>query len=725
MSLSKYSKKVWIRGVGSKPHQPLVNFKFPYREFGKQKLVKRAFQHSWFAKWKWLHYEEDMDKAICYNCIQAYEEDKLRASNLELAFISKGFNNWKDASVKFKEHESSNCHKDSMIVTVDLPSSVKDIAETLQRELTKQKSENRQMLLKILSNIRFLARQSIAIRGDGDEENSNFIQLFKLRGEDDPKFAKWLEKKTDKYVSANIQNELLKVMGLQVLRDIATSLHSAEFYSIMVDETTDVSNKEQAVLCFRWVSDDLIAHEDFVGLYGIENTEAKTLVNMILDVLTRLNLSIKKLRGQCYDGASAMSGPRSGVAKQIRDLESRAVYTHCYGHSLNLACMDTIKSSKVMQEALDITAEITKLVKLSPRRGTIFQRLKDELAPLDPGIRVLCPTRWTVKAKALKSIVDNFEVLQHLWEESLEYVKESEMRARILGVSDRMMKFDFFFGAILGETVLSHSDNLSRTLQKGDISASEGQGVAEMTVTCLKTLRTDDNFALFWSKVTKKATQLNIDEPALPRKGKRTVRYESGNAAPEFHTSIEGYYRQAYFEVLDVICSTIEDRFRQPGYQLYSNLEQLLLKAVCKENYSSEFDFVTKFYGPDLNVHALEMQLQIFATNFIMEGKKTSIKDILKYLRNISSAQRALLSEICIIAKLILVMPATNAVSERSFSALRRVKTYLRSTMKQTRLNHLMILHVHKDITDSLNLNDIGNEFVRCSEHRLSVFGHF
>ena len=161
------------------------------------------------------------------------------------------------------------------------------------------------------------------------------------------------------------------------------------------------------------------------------------------------------------------------------------------------------------------------------------------------------------------------------------------------------------------------------------------------------------------------------------------------------------------------------------GYQLYSYLEQLLLKAVYKENYSSEFDFVTKFYGPDLNVHALEMQLQIFATNFIMEGKKTSIKDILKYLRNISSAQRALLSEICIIAKLILVMPATNTVSERSFSALRRVKTYLRSTMKQTRLNHLMILHVHKDITDSLNLNDIGNEFVRCSEHRLSVFGHF
>ena len=137
-----------------------------------------------------MHYEEDTDKAFCYNRIKAYEEDKLRTQNLKLAFISKGFNNWKDANVKFKKHESSNCHKDSAVVDVDLLSFVKDIAETLQSELTKQKMEYRQMLLKILSNIRFLARQSIAIRGDGDEENSNFIQLFKLRGEEDPKFAK-------------------------------------------------------------------------------------------------------------------------------------------------------------------------------------------------------------------------------------------------------------------------------------------------------------------------------------------------------------------------------------------------------------------------------------------------------------------------------------------------------------------------------------------------------
>ena len=69
------------------------------------------------------------------------------------------------------------------------------------------------------------------------------------------------------------------------------------------------------------------------------------------------------LRGQCYDGASAMSGSRGGVATKLQQEEPRAVYTHCYGHALNLACGDTIKKSKVMRDALDTAYEIVKLVK--------------------------------------------------------------------------------------------------------------------------------------------------------------------------------------------------------------------------------------------------------------------------------------------------------------------------------------------------------------------------
>ena len=74
--------------------------------------------------------------------------------------------------------------------------------------------------------------------------------------------------------------------------------------------------------------------------------------------MIRLNLSIQKRRGQCYDGCSTISGIRTGIAKRISDEEPRAVFTHCYGHSLNLACNDIVKKSKFVKQALETTQEI-------------------------------------------------------------------------------------------------------------------------------------------------------------------------------------------------------------------------------------------------------------------------------------------------------------------------------------------------------------------------------
>ena len=70
-------------------------------------------------------------------------------------------------------------------------------------------------------------------------------------------------------------------------------------------------------------------------------------------------------------------------------------------------------------------------------------------------------------------------------------------------------------------------------------------------------------------------------------------------------------------------------------------------------------------------------------------------------------------------------MPATNASSQGSFSALRRVMSYLRSTMRQDRLNHLMVLHIHDKHTDELDLKEVANELVGECEHRLHTFGKF
>ena len=189
-----------------------------------------------------------------------------------------------------------------------------------------------------------------------------------------------------------------------------------------------------------------------------------------------------------------MAGTRSGVAKLVLAEEARAIYTHWYGHALNLACGNTIKKCRTMKDALDISHEIIKLIKKSPARDRCFEKIKSELTPDTPGVQVLCPTRWTVRAE------NNYAVLQELWLESLDQVKDSEMKACILGVASQMKSFSYLFRIVLGNLILRHSDNLSCKLQKVDISAVQGQEVTSMTVQTLKSLRLDSNYKLFWKK---------------------------------------------------------------------------------------------------------------------------------------------------------------------------------------------------------------------------------
>ena len=109
---------------------------------------------------------------------------------------------------------------------------------------------------------------------------------------------------------------------------------------------------------FRWVGDNLVAHEEFIGLYLTDSITAAALVAIIEDTILRMNIKLDYCRGQCYDGASTMSGAKKGVAKVIANKESRAIFTHCYGHALNLGVGDTIKQCHLMKSALDVMAEI-------------------------------------------------------------------------------------------------------------------------------------------------------------------------------------------------------------------------------------------------------------------------------------------------------------------------------------------------------------------------------
>jgi len=141
-----------------------------------------------------------------------------------------------------------------------------------------------------------------------------------------------------------------------------------------------------------------------------------------------------------------------------------------------------------MCDTLDVALEICKQLKYSPRRDTIFQKLHQELTPQALNIRYLCPTRWTVCALSLESICVNYSALEATSDEALEVCSQSEVKARIIGVQSKMKDFDFLYGLLLGERILKHTDNLSKTLQATVISAIEAYSMAKLCMDVLRKL---------------------------------------------------------------------------------------------------------------------------------------------------------------------------------------------------------------------------------------------
>ena len=84
-----------------------------------------------------------------------------------------------------------------------------------------------------------------------------------------------------------IQNELIEIMALQVLWEIVKNIQDAVIYTVLADETADVSNKEQLVLCIRWVDDDINVHEEFIRLHPMPGTRADNIVFVIKDMLLK------------------------------------------------------------------------------------------------------------------------------------------------------------------------------------------------------------------------------------------------------------------------------------------------------------------------------------------------------------------------------------------------------------------------------------------------------
>lgn len=245
-----------------------------------------------------------------------------------------------------------------------------------------------------------------------------------------------------------------------------------------------------------------------------------------------------------------------------------------------------------------------------------------------------------------------------------------------------LQHFDTFFGLNLAYLIFSATEQTSTTLQAKDTSVQEAFTAVNLAVAFLKRQRNDTAYQLFYLSVLLKAKKY-IDDPVLPRY-RRPPRHLDGGSAPHSFTSPEEYYR---VEALDFVENEVKRRFDQGSLALPNAIQTFLIKSAnitsCEEIFEVP-DTIVKMYSKDINMVKLKQQAQMLpdlvATYKASQGLSrlivTKVQTIADMLQHIPSA-KSLFLEIDRLLRICFTILISTATDERSFSSLRRIKTFL------------------------------------------------
>lgn len=680
----------------------------------------RSFKYSWLEKYPYLVYSPSLDAVFCKYCVLFSHERSVKA-----ALVNLPFTNWTRCSDAFRDHSCSKLHTDAVHKSNVFKESLENstqIPVVLDAQIQQLVAQNRTILKYIVDAIIFCGKQCIALRGDSENINDpgncgNFLEILKLLSKENDLLSKHLSNPNNKnatYVSPDIQNQLISVIGFDIIQaDILKEISNAKFFSVLADEVTS-HNQEHLSLCIRFVDSNNKVREEFLEFVRVIRTSGEALAIAILSTLQTMGLSVHNIRGQGYDGAAAMSSEKVGVQGRIIQEEPKAVYTHCSSHNLNLVIAHSCSLPNV-RNMLDILKEASLFFSMSPKRQSllndIVSKCSEKFAESENRKVLLdiCKTRWAERHKsyqhfyqAFPYIVKCLEVIafglhgnEGLDPQLVEDGKwDREAKTRATSLLNSICDFGFLITFITVYKLLSRLEGVTVLLQREANDIISAVDMIEELKMEFRAVR--GSIEQYFNGVFQHAVRLGESvgtEPSMPRIVKRQIHRSNTEA-----TSPEQYYlRNMAIPFVDHLCNELESQFSMLNKTASKLL--YLVPSVMKDK-NPKFEDVEEafdFYRGDLPSPEV-FQEEYNAWKFKWYNTLITPEDI---PRNCSSALQAcnkhLYPNIFTLLKIACVIPVTSCVCERSFSAMRRLNNYMRCTMGQQRLSSLALMHIHRE----------------------------
>jgi hypothetical protein len=229
-------------------------------------------------------------------------------------------------------------------------------------------------------------------------------------------------------------------------------------------------------------------------------------------------------------------------------------------------------------------------------------------------------------------------------------------------------------------SIFKHMEITNTVLQSKSLNFKLSVQILNTLEDTISNLR--DTFHILWKSAKNEWSDLKLDAPKESRKRKKPQKYED-EVTKSFEFSPESKYNQIYKEIIDHILSGLQLRFNSEIRSFLCNVEMFLIDSKISP------EIICTFYKDDINIDKLKLHRDMF--HDIIKGQGLivlSFADILNIFKN-KSYLVIHLTDLRKCIQLILTVPVTTCTTELSFSMLRRLKTYTRSTMTQTRLNDL------------------------------------
>ena len=543
------------------------------------------------------------------------------------------------------------------------------------------------------------------------------MELLSLRKQDVPILS---ENFTYTYTGPDIQNQILEVISSEITSIIVEECKDKPF-SIIADETPDVSNDEQVAIIIGYVSDSLEIIERFVRLSKIESTTGAELEKLILSVLKGLGLSSESfLVAQGYDGGSNMSGEFKGVASRIRKNIPRAMYVNCHCHKLNLALSDALNLLTSARNCLGTVNSLYTFIEGSAKRHAIF--LNSQLTNKATTVKRVDGTRWSSRERAVTSLVETYVfVLDTL--SYISYTDNSESGAMSKSLLKAIEEFEFQFMLRLLDLVFERVGILSDALQSPEIEMDRCSRLLQTTLESLAELLNDDAFNILYEESIAFAKENSMGQPKLPRRTRIPNKFKDTLKECETFASTEERFKSIYYETITKVIDEISTRFENESLAPLLQIERILkgtseendLISISKLNY---YNNMIKFDHLKAELISWKQYLKIRSND--RKYDLSTISDISRLIRDEKLIRDY--PNLEFLLRIYLTIPITSVSAERSFSALKRIKTYLRNTIRQTRLTSLALIHIEKELSNSLDFNKLIDKFASIINRRMYFF---